>query len=316
MSTPIVLVGGLTVHRPEWEPTLRAIAQIYGVSITDLLTEDAYGQKLNTEEQSGHKPSDLPQITFVERVPLCGKCIPKPWPIPEKWRGAVMGPWEAELMHVRRHVEAAGQGKPVILVGHSVGAILVEGLARLHPELVAQLVLIDGSSPIGLNGKPPRSPAQFKTVGPSLLARWATQLPPKAAIALGKIVMKRVCQIRGEDPETIQKVLQYYQHPNGMWQALGEITQEQSWVSKVQDMVSTHPLTMPVWVVVAPGRTHLSSALQRWWVALQSRRMALNPGKTHIVQVIKSDHMVMWTRGEHLGWLLHRLVRLTNSTQS
>ncbi|MGY1744038.1 alpha/beta fold hydrolase [Blastococcus sp. SYSU D00695] len=61
-------------------------------------------------------------------------------------------PWDgrlpdlpSEVAAVRRVISGAGRGRPVVVVAHSMAAFRAEALARLHPELVAGLVLVDPS---------------------------------------------------------------------------------------------------------------------------------------------------------------------------
>ena len=49
----------------------------------------------------------------------------------------------------------AGEKGPFVLAGHSMGGLLVANIARRHPELIAGLVMLDGTPPDAINYAPP-----------------------------------------------------------------------------------------------------------------------------------------------------------------
>lgn len=57
--------------------------------------------------------------------------------------------------HVRSAVEAVAEKEPVILIGHSLGGLVSMKLARRHPELVSQLVILN--APLYRDGDEARS---------------------------------------------------------------------------------------------------------------------------------------------------------------
>lgn len=64
---------------------------------------------------------------------------------------APLAQWDAEIEHLSR-ILVHMPGK-VVVVGHSLGALLAESLVRLHPEKACSLVFVDGSNPRRKQGK-------------------------------------------------------------------------------------------------------------------------------------------------------------------
>ena len=62
-------------------------------------------------------------------------------------------PLEAE--EIVTALRNAGEKGPFVLAGHSMGGLLVANIARRHPELVAGLVMLDGTPPDAINYAPP-----------------------------------------------------------------------------------------------------------------------------------------------------------------
>lgn len=50
-----------------------------------------------------------------------------------------------EVDRMRRILAEVGEERPVVVVGHSLASLYVEGFARAHPERTAALVILDGS---------------------------------------------------------------------------------------------------------------------------------------------------------------------------
>ncbi|MFD8383907.1 alpha/beta fold hydrolase [Streptomyces sp. NPDC059679] len=78
------------------------------------------------------------------------------------WSAAASVPRDAEWSSagLRGLLAAVDARPPFLLVGHSVGGVLIRCFARRHPELVAGLVFVDSSHPDQLR----RSPGQRQTL--------------------------------------------------------------------------------------------------------------------------------------------------------
>jgi len=67
---------------------------------------------------------------------------------------------------IRRHADDVADvvdrlGGPVTLVGHSMGAFVVEMTAERHPGLVDDVILVDGGAPLPLPQPPPATDAEI-----------------------------------------------------------------------------------------------------------------------------------------------------------
>lgn len=83
------------------------------------------------------------------------------------WRlGVNLGPTERVIEGLERRVRdiVARHGRPASLIGHSLGGALVRELAKAHPELIRQLIVL--ASPIRLPTASPFEPLY------RMLARW------------------------------------------------------------------------------------------------------------------------------------------------
>lgn len=60
-----------------------------------------------------------------------------------------------EAEEVFTALQAAGERGPFLLVGHSLGGLLVANIARRHPESIAGVVLLDATPPDAINYAPP-----------------------------------------------------------------------------------------------------------------------------------------------------------------
>jgi pimeloyl-ACP methyl ester carboxylesterase len=81
--------------------------------------------------------------------------------------GLVATPWPGTLPRLAEEVETLADlirrvRGPVVVVAHSMAGLHAEGLARLHPDLVAGLVLVDSS--VEWEPKPPRNQTAWLTL--------------------------------------------------------------------------------------------------------------------------------------------------------
>lgn len=60
-----------------------------------------------------------------------------------------------EAEEVVKALEQAGEAGPYVLVGHSLGGLLMANIARRHPDKVASVVLLDATPPDAINYAPP-----------------------------------------------------------------------------------------------------------------------------------------------------------------
>lgn len=72
-----------------------------------------------------------------------------------------------ESVEVIAALEKSGENGPFVLVGHSLGGLLVANIARRRPDLIAGIVLLDATPPDTINYAPP-NPMLTRRRGPAL----------------------------------------------------------------------------------------------------------------------------------------------------
>jgi pimeloyl-ACP methyl ester carboxylesterase len=78
-------------------------------------------------------------------------------------------------------LDAAGRSGPVVLVGHSYGGLLAQAYARLRPQEVSALVLVDSSDPDEEAVSLAPSPKVLRLVDRFTSTRWGAGLAGRAA---------------------------------------------------------------------------------------------------------------------------------------
>lgn len=134
------------------------------------------------ESALGGSSLDWAGLAEMEGVRLCrydragfGWSDRAPWPC--------MTP-DAQMETLRRALSAAELPPPYVLVGHSLGAIYVQVFARMFPDEVAGVVLVDGAHPDLLRRLPPEAARQqFRMIQ---LLRWLRFLAPTGLFRLAK----------------------------------------------------------------------------------------------------------------------------------
>lgn len=58
--------------------------------------------------------------------------------------------YDEHVSHIKQAIETVAGGEPVFLVGHSLGGLVAMHLARLHPEMISQLIVLN--SPLYRDG--------------------------------------------------------------------------------------------------------------------------------------------------------------------
>jgi pimeloyl-ACP methyl ester carboxylesterase len=117
----------------------------------------------------------VPSYSWDEVVELLADC----WVVRLDRPGLVRTPWPGTLPELSTEVATladlgAQLGEPMVLVAHSMAGLHVEALARQYPELVAALVLVDGS----VTWSPKRPPADTAWLRVAQGVRRAMRLSP------------------------------------------------------------------------------------------------------------------------------------------
>ncbi|OYO20952.1 poly(3-hydroxyalkanoate) depolymerase [Enemella dayhoffiae] len=193
----------------------------------------------------------------------------------------------------------AAVGAPALLVAHSMAAFHAEALARVHPELAAGLVLVDGSVEFLTRAPRQRGPALALGV-----RRLAAALP---ALHLGTLV-HRV----GATWQSYQRNLghdwddrfsQFYDDPDAVAMGAAESVAywQQAW--DLLQLRAERPLPeIPVLVLTAadPGG-------ERDWLSRQRRLARLLEGRHLVVE--HSRHLMMIDRPDAISDAVEALLR-------
>jgi pimeloyl-ACP methyl ester carboxylesterase len=189
----------------------------------------------------------------------------------------------------------SGAARPYILVGHSMGALLVRAYAKAYPRDVAGIVLVEGSDP-AFNGRPDnlqRVAASAKLMGMAVQAAAAgievPQLkapgaPPEEAVALRATVFRA-----GQDDLEMMASLPDQVAAVGSLDSLGDL-----------------PL-----VVVRRGKADagLSAEANDAWIAMQEANVKLSSHSALMVAE-NSGHNVPHDQPEIFGAAVGRLLAL------
>lgn len=182
-------------------------------------------------------------------------------------------------------------GAPALLVAHSMAGFHAEALARLRPELVAGLVLVDGS--VEFPARPPRavglrlirSLQQIVRRAPVLhlgsLAHRAGASLQSRRLGLGHQWERRVGELY-DDPESVAMGLaEAAAYPRQAWDLLGV---RRDWPMPDR----------PVLVLTAADQN-----VERDWPARQQRLTRLLGGRQLLVE--GSDHLMMIDRPDAIA---------------
>ncbi|OKL46654.1 hypothetical protein BSR29_07510 [Boudabousia liubingyangii] len=292
----IVLVGGLSVLPREWKPLLERLAGKRRTVIVprSVLTGIPNPAPADWDEDAANG-TEIPQV-------------PKQ-----------RADWEQEIEAIRRVMAAeVEKGGPVTLVGHSTGSLLAEGAARLYPELVGRLVMIDGTIPLGVRRgaytQLPVSEALAKGTSKVLVlaAKVATSKPLRPLFAQ---VLRIATLTRGHHGQEAKELAAALSHPEVAMQAAEEFFSDTIWAVRLSQL-QERPLPARVEPIIAIGSSIPIGLVQRWWSAWwRDRAKALRqqsvdqPGPDSLVVVHglpRSTHMVMLSRPSQLGRILRR----------
>ncbi|OYO04511.1 alpha/beta fold hydrolase [Enemella evansiae] len=179
-------------------------------------------------------------------------------------------------------------GAPAVLVAHSMAAFHAEALARLRPELVAGLVLVDGS--VEFPARPPRA------VGVRLI-RSLQQIARRAPVLhLGSLAHRAGASLQSRRltlrHQWERRVGELYDDPESVAMGLAESAAypRQAW--DLLALRRDHPMPdLPVLVLTAADQT-----VERDWPVRQRRLTRLLGGRQLLVE--GSDHLMMIDRPE------------------
>jgi len=185
---------------------------------------------------------------------------------------------------------------PVVLVGHSIAAIHVEAAARLRPERVKGVVLVDPDPEVIGAGRPfdlscllgdltligCRIPAFRAGFG------WSVR---HFGVLLRRVAVG-VSTLGWADPVPLDVIRERYTDPASAEATLAELAGYADQVAELDRLRLTHPLPAAPWVVLTAGRSSSAYALaqHRALAALSpGGRQVTVPGSRHMMPLDRPD---------------------------
>ncbi|WP_432584945.1 alpha/beta fold hydrolase [Streptomyces sp. HD1123-B1] len=220
------------------------------------------------------------------------------------WSAAAPVPRDADWSSARLGalLSALGARPPFLLVGHSVGGVLIRCFARRHPELVAGLVFVDSSHPDQLR----RSTGQRKTLP------WVRQQVTTSWLRAVAGVPRRSQEYRpfGSLPDDMAEATEKCVEAPGTWWATRQEMHhwQHSWSP---DAARLSAVSRPVAVLTAEETVRADPAhegLQRELAALSTvSRHDIVPEAGHNALVMAPEHApavvesIEWVRAHATG---------------
>ena len=198
-------------------------------------------------------------------------------------------PWPQEIPTLAEEIStlvglAEEIGSPVVVVGHSMASFHVEAFARMYPDLVAGVVIVDGS-------------AEWLERRPKPPAPWSARLihlltNPRPLHGLGSILYRRGASIQSHVPAKIlgrDRIRLAYDSPDALAMSLAESIAYRSQAWELLRVRAEHPMPDCPVIVLSAETTGEPDGLRR------QRRLADQLGGRQIV-VGSSKHLMMIDR--------------------
>lgn len=181
---------------------------------------------------------------------------------------------------------AANAPGPYILVGHSLGGLIVQMFANKHPELVQAVILVDSSHPKQASTFPIKK-VNIHKVPP----RWLFMLLHKLGI-----VRWQLKKMLGVYSLPITRIMDYLNRGvDNMHQELAELNNS---LEKAAQVTSLGEIPL---IVIAgtnvekrgtPTKSLSSQAVQNWWITLQQDYLTRSTN-SKLVNASNSGHLVL-----------------------
>ncbi|MEU6313690.1 alpha/beta hydrolase [Streptomyces sp. NPDC047014] len=187
-----------------------------------------------------------------------------------------------------------GPGAPVTLVGHSIAAFHTEAFARLYPERIAALVLLDASVE-----EDPRTvlPRALRTGAARALGRAVTAVGLPAALGpAARRATVRASRTGGSDPAAPDLVRRCYRTGRVWRGALLENSRYPDMAAELLGLRGIRPLTAPTTVLAGYDGSARRGALD--WLARQADLADLLGARFEVAE--PAGHLVMLDRPEQV----------------
>ncbi|MGV1079298.1 MAG: alpha/beta fold hydrolase, partial [Candidatus Nanopelagicales bacterium] len=197
---------------------------------------------------------------------------------------------EAEVDRLVAVADRLVPGRPLVLVGHSLGALFAQLSARLHPERVVGLVLVDPADP--------REYATDDNGNASLMGRAlkaATQVPKLANVAGGAMerAVTFAATVRPDGPRLTTGQRRLQASPRHLASAIEESARSGRQCRQCLELEARHAMPdIPIRVLVGAQAGRLLRIRNDAWVKRSKDRIpAYGPGAR--MEVYRSAHLMM-----------------------
>ncbi|MGJ7527299.1 alpha/beta fold hydrolase [Variovorax sp. GB1P17] len=201
------------------------------------------------------------------------------------WSDIDCAPFDAQRNAHRLHalLDAAGVSGPIVLIGHSLGGLLMRVYTGLYPAQVVGLVMLDASHP-----------DQFEEIGEMPMAQVAMERdkrvkfqeggPPPPELAMAGVIF-------ADMPHVVQQLTATFtpESIDTMAREIEGLPHVARQAAAVVDL-GARPLAVLWAPVQLPAGSDSATAIQKRWPSFQQAHAALSSrGRSH--EVAGADHM-------------------------
>ena len=182
--------------------------------------------------------------------------------------------------------------RKLILVGHSYGGVIVEAAARLHPERVAGLVLVDSSDPAEHADPKPRSrPLYARAI--ITFAGSAPQVAKRLGAAIEQLTIF-VTTARKDGPRLSAAQRALVSTPGHLASIFHEDARMPKHCSQLIDIEQRQPMPdIPVHMLVGGESGGLIQIRQKNWIKRAEARLPLFGPRSRI-EIFRAAHLMMF----------------------
>ncbi|MBN9387039.1 MAG: alpha/beta hydrolase [Chloroflexi bacterium] len=198
-------------------------------------------------------------------------------------------------------LEKAEVNGPYILVGHSIGGILIREFTRRYPDEVAGLVFLDSSHPRQMEYMPPSMKRQSKIL--VKLLNW----PWLAKPLINMMIMKDAKLV---PPETAAELKAEFKSDKHFKATRAEYRDFDDFMEKTRDLGSLGERPIAVLSASLPEGTFMQT-----WHKLQGEIAGLSPNSTH--QIVKgAKHVTLVTDQSYASLIVAEIEKMVEQLRA
>jgi pimeloyl-ACP methyl ester carboxylesterase len=198
-------------------------------------------------------------------------------------------------------LEKAGVKGPYILVGHSIGGILIREFTRRYPDEVAGLIFLDSSHPRQMEYMPPGMKRQGKILIKLL------NLPWLAKPLINMMVLKDAKLV---PPETAAELKAEFKSDKHFKATRAEYRDLDVFLEKTRDLGGLGERPIAVFSASMPEGTFMQT-----WHKLQGEIAALSPNSTH--QIVKgARHVTLVTDQSYAALIVAEIQKMAEQLRA